>query len=198
MYNKNYPKLSVGGITAFLAESVISTIEIKSTLKKKDLKEAIKAAEKAKKLGPNFIHNMRYNSPENWIPPRILNYLVAYKCSVKMMKTILKWVKEIYQELGITDSDVRTNNPMTPRTEIPSKALDGIFVLGQGFILFDNAPSIITDNIKIKHPEHSEWLKNEQGNGNLLILFYLLLAAVSNIQGKCLNPHPYFKNLSQK
>src|SRR5439155_24918965 len=45
LYRKQFPKLNFGGgVSAFLAESVFATIEIKSTLDKEKLRLAIKAA----------------------------------------------------------------------------------------------------------------------------------------------------------
>src|SRR5437763_161337 len=51
LYKKHYPKLSFGGgINAFLAESVFASIEVKSTLNKENLRQAIKAARRLKEL----------------------------------------------------------------------------------------------------------------------------------------------------
>lgn len=45
IYKRNYPKLDFGGgVSGFLAESVVATIEVKSTLDKAGIEQAVRAA----------------------------------------------------------------------------------------------------------------------------------------------------------
>lgn len=51
LYKRDYPRIDFGGgIYAFLAESVVATIEVKSELTPEELEQAIKAASNVKKL----------------------------------------------------------------------------------------------------------------------------------------------------
>ena len=60
IYKAEYPKLHLGGeVNAFLAESVVATIEVKSLLTDKDLDSAIGNASRAKKTdekSDHFVH----------------------------------------------------------------------------------------------------------------------------------------------
>jgi len=98
IYKKNYPKLDFGGgIGGFLIESVVATIEVKSTLDKPGLEQSIKAAKNSKNLNPNIITSFH----SGYIPPKILNYVVAYDGPVNM-STVYGWIPQIHQMLGIT------------------------------------------------------------------------------------------------
>jgi hypothetical protein len=87
IYKRNYPKLDFGGgIPGFLIESVIATIEVKSTLTSQELENATKASNAAKQLSPNVVQSFR----TGYIPPKILNYVVAYDGPASM-KTVYGW-----------------------------------------------------------------------------------------------------------
>jgi hypothetical protein len=57
IYRADYPKIDLGGgINAFLAESVVATIEVKSLLNESELDVAIKSASNAKRATePNYV-----------------------------------------------------------------------------------------------------------------------------------------------
>jgi hypothetical protein len=58
LYKRHFPKLTFGGgVNAFLAESVVATIEVKSTLTKEELRSPIKAAHNVKALHRHFAPN---------------------------------------------------------------------------------------------------------------------------------------------
>jgi hypothetical protein len=147
MYEKNYPKLRIGGITAFLAESVIATLEIKSSLTKKRLEQAIESSRKVKDLQMNFIEISQCGHT----PPKILNYLLAYECR-SSMSTLFKWIREIYQTKGIADiiDPLDSSKGSNAFTKIPSRLLDGIFILNKGFIIFGNVPIHLLDEETIE------------------------------------------------
>src|SRR6266849_354655 len=90
LYRRDYPKIEYGGnICGFLAESVISTISIKSTLKKEHIEEAVKTAYTVK------THNRGFFSPAGISTttsiPKILSYVLAYKGPTKM-ETVCSWL----------------------------------------------------------------------------------------------------------
>lgn len=75
IYKNNHPKLDFGGgINGFMIESAIATIEVKSLLDQSAIDQSVKAAHVVKSLTPNI--NTSFTT--DWIPPRILNFVVAY------------------------------------------------------------------------------------------------------------------------
>lgn len=188
IYKKNYPKLDFGGgINGFLAESVIATIEVKSTLDAEELENAMKAAINSKKLTKSITQSFR----TGYIPPSIQNYVIAYDGPVNMT-TVHGWIPTIYSKLGISPK------PLPPlgdqRMNIPSDSIDGVFILGKGFLYYDNFPlGFIDDNARKNSPNKS-WVMSNTPDGNLLLFFLFLQQTTSNIEGQWLNTGPYLSN----
>lgn len=188
IYKNNYPKLNFGGeINGYLIESVIASIEVKSTLTEKDLEQAIKSAHNSKKLQKNTIKTMS----SGYIPPAISNFVIAYD-GPKNISTVYKWIPKIHEKLGIKipnlDSDVNK------RIQTPSSSIDVIIILNKGFIYFDNLPiGFTTEEIRLKIPD-LKWIMSDTKDGNLLFFFLLLQNSFSNMQGEWLNVIPYLKN----
>ena|SRR5437773_6319177 len=87
LYKKQFPKLNFGGgVNAFLAESVFATIEVKSTLDKEALRQAIKSGRNLKTLA-RHVHSFMNVGYE---PPSILTYVVAY-AGPASMNTVYEW-----------------------------------------------------------------------------------------------------------
>lgn len=189
IYKRNYPRLDFGGgVNGFLVESVIATIEVKSTLDKPGVEQAVHAACAAKQLRKNEVTSFS----TGYIPPSVLSLVVAYDGPARM-ETVYTWVKETYKAEGIVEPDMP---PETERSRIASPALDGIFVLGKGFLNFDNAPyGFITPEIRKAHPE-THWAIASADRGSLLSLFLLLTVATGNVVGSWLNPLPYLETFS--
>lgn len=186
IYKRNYPRLDFGGgINGFLIESVVATIEVKSTLDKSGVEQAVRAARAAKQLCKNEVKSIA----AGYIPPSILSFIVAYDGPAKM-ETVHTWVKEAYKTEGIVEPDMTQE---MERSCIASPALDGIFILGKGFLNFDNAPyGFISPDIRKEHPE-VHWAIASADRGSLLSLFLLLTIATSNFEGVWLNPLPYLE-----
>jgi hypothetical protein len=183
IYKRNYPKIDFrGGINGFLVESVVATIEVKSNLGKEDLEQAIKTAHTIKNLQPS-VHTLFTTGQE---PPSILNYVVAYD-GPKSVETVMNWIPSIQNSLNI--NPLPKNLSETDRTKISSPSIDGIFILGKGFIHFDNLPFSFSGN---STPSSlAKWCGADTPKNNLLLLFALLTQAVSGISGSVLNPAPY-------
>jgi hypothetical protein len=188
IYNSNYPKLDFGGgISGFLIESVVATIEVKSTLTEVDLRQAIKAARNCKNLTPNVVQSFS----AGYIPPKPLNYIVAYNGPTSMA-TVYGWIPRILSEENITSP----NLPIDPnkRLEQPSPCIDGLFILEKGFLYYDNVPAgFVNDQTRQQNP-NLKWCFADSPNGNLLMFFLLLQSATQNIQGKWLNAIPYLSS----
>ena len=178
IYKTNYPKLDFGGgISGFMIESVIATIEVKSILD-----QSIKAAHSAKSLTPNMITSMQ----TGWIPQRVLNFVVAYTGPAQM-STVHSWILHSHMNQNIPLPAWSTAN----RTSIPGTGLDGVFVLQKGFIKLDNSPMTLNTQ---QPPATGIHTVCDSSSGNLLILFLALQEACNNLQGSWLNPIPYVQS----
>jgi hypothetical protein len=121
LYRNEYPRLTFGGgVTAFLAESVVATIEVKSVLTKAGLKKATEAASHVKQLTRRFTSPALLQPVQRWlkpicekigiadpssaptpaIGPPIKSYVVAYK-SKASIATTYSWLDPIYKELKL-------------------------------------------------------------------------------------------------
>lgn len=181
IYKDNYPKLDFGGgVSGFMIESVVATIEVKSLLDQAAVEQSIGAAHAAKTLVPHVTRSFS----SGWVPPRVLNYVVAYSGPAQM-QTAHSWILSAHAKLAIplpswTPSD---------RTSIPGTALDGVFLLQKGFIKLDNSP--LTFNLNGLAGTH---VICDSASGNLLMLFLALQEACNNLEGAWLNPLPYVQS----
>ncbi len=146
IYRRDFPRIRFGGeINGFLAESIIATIEVKSKLDKDDIRQAISAAYRAKNLERSF--SQAYVHPDFLYPrPKIMSLVVAYDSSVKI-KTVQSWLTPIHSELNIPYPEKKSFVPPADRTFWNSPSLDGIFVLGKGFVAFGDCPIIPKENL---------------------------------------------------
>lgn len=189
LYKKNYPKLDFGGgINGFLIESVIATIEVKSTLDNDGVMQAVKAANNSKKLISNGVSSFY----SGYIPPKVLNYVIAYDGPAKM-DTVLNWLISSQSNIGIIDGDLPLEQES--RLTTPASSLDGVFILGKGFIYFDNVLMGFANNSFRKSHVHAKWIYKDIEFGSLLLLFLFLQNATANIDGSQLNPIPYLKSM---
>ena len=178
IYKKNYPKLDFGGgISGFLIESVIATIEVKSVLDQAAIDQSVQAAHNIKQLSPNI--NLSFSS--GWIPPKVLNYVVAYTGPAQMSK-IHGWILKSHAVNNIPLPNWNGQD----KTTIPGTSLDGVFLLNKGFIKLDNTPLTLNRNNST-----GIYTIADCTDGNILMLFLCLQSACDNIQGAWLNPLPY-------
>ncbi|PWW31556.1 DUF6602 domain-containing protein [Chromohalobacter israelensis] len=185
IYKKNYPKISFGGgVDGFLAESVVATIEVKSTLDDAGMVQSIKAARNAKSRSRNL--NRAFHA--GWQPPSIMNYVVAYAGPEKMT-TVFDWLGKYHIKHQI---QIETDKERTSR---PSPSLDGIFVLGKGFIKFDNSPlSVLPADVR-QSDASINWVIVDNERHILLTLFLSLVEATSNTEGAWLKAEKYLENV---
>jgi hypothetical protein len=189
IYKADYPRIDLGGgINAFLAESVVATIEVKSVLTQQELDTAVQSASNAKKLARNIITSFT----SGYVPPGILSYVIAYDGPVNAT-TVQNWLVQ-------ADASRTLNQQILPptlqqRLSVLSESVDGVFCLGRHSVVFDNAPiSPITDAMRASNPQAKRWLVQEQ-NGNLLSLFLLLTQAGANVTGQWADLAPYVQNI---
>jgi hypothetical protein len=185
VYRRDYPRLDFeGGINAFLAESVVATIEVKSTLDEEGLRKCILAARNTKKLSRNIVTSFS----AGYQPPSILSYLVAYDGPAQM-KTIYDWNKRISAAEGVSYPTLPPDD--TTRCGIASPALDAVFVLGRGFMHYGNTPFGFLSAVQLRELPSAKWAVADLTKGNLLLLFLFLTSAISGISGSWLDPRPY-------
>ena len=189
IYRNEFPKLDFqGGITAFLAESVIATIEVKSKLTQAELKKAFISAVKCKKMERNFFEGIN-----NWhSPSKILNYVVAYD-GPQNMRTVYGWIKSLESTLNIKYQEMPATQDK--RVNISSPGIDGIFILGKGFIHFDN---FMICNVDPKNRQENQWMKwifADLEIGNLLLLFLNLAQIICSFPQKTIQLVPYMKKI---
>mgnify|MGYP007112205733 CR=1 FL=1 len=175
IYDRRFPKIKLGGeVSAFLAESVVAAIEVKSLLTREALQTAMSSAKTIKGL-PRIKKEIPIGG---WIPPAILNYVVAFDGPASM-DTVYGWVGEIGDELKLS-YPTPFGSSMKEREQHASPAIDGIFVLGRGYVLLDNANFMASmDPNRAQHPNH-RWIVNSQDRGAALTLFFLLAGAIGN------------------
>lgn len=190
IYKRSYPKLDFGGgISGFLVESVIATIEVKTNITRQEFSNAAKAAHNSKKLTPNVVSSFH----TGYIPPGILNYIVAYDGPASM-NTVHGWIGTEYQNLGIPLTTLSSEDNI--RIATAADAIDAIFVLGKGFLYFDNTHLSFVDlNHRQQNPT-SKWVFANTTSGNLLLLFLMLQGATANLEGKWLNSGPYLSTFT--
>jgi hypothetical protein len=189
VYRRDYPKLNLGGgIDVFFAESVMAAIEVKSRLDKGKLKKIIKAGNKIKQLRRS-ISGVSIGR----VPPGIVNYVVAYG-GPGDMSSVYRWVNEMHRDEGI-------EVPCLPgtrgeRTKVASPSIDAIFVLGKGFLYFDNQRTGYASNgIHKEHPA-SRWIFADSPDGNIFLLFVFLTDVVGTCLASIPDLFPYLKGVS--
>ena len=186
IYKLGYPKLNFGGgVDCFLIESVIATIEVKSSLAKTDMEQAISAAASVKQLEKNIVRSFS----TGYQPPGPMSFVVAYDGPAKM-STVQSWFESVSRTLGMEYPKLL--GARSDRQKIASPALDAAFILGRGCVFFDNMPiSFAQDELLSRRPDLAQWIQIDCGNGGLLLLFLFLIQAVSGVSASWLNPVPY-------
>ena len=173
VHNKKYPKLSLAtGIDLFFIETVSSFIEIKSLLTKERLRKTAAITKKIKSLAR--FPRQRINPTGLVETPRPYSFVFAYD-GPKRIETVLRWLKDISQEdeYGLTAlSDTEPGG----RFFYNHHFVDGVFLLGRGYVTLDALPfeSHIDRAIKndLKVPTKSIWVWS--GEKELLMLWALI------------------------
>ncbi|HCM9719629.1 DUF6602 domain-containing protein [Enterobacter hormaechei] len=184
LYRNEYPKISFSEtISAFLIESVVATLEIKSTLTYEELKKSIQSAHNSKILQPSYEEIFSAST----FSKGIRNFLVAYN-GPQQIETVQKWIKKAHKELNIPIPSL-PNSPA--RFNIPSPSLDALFILQKGFVHYDNFSAGV-NTAKFRFGQSTfNWVYADSKDGNLLYLFHMLQHLIKSVQGRFLNAVPY-------
>lgn len=162
LYMRDFPKISYGGgNTAFLHEGVLATIEVKTKLTKKDLKQACRASVMHQKL------KYSYPGVEGIVidltrPRKIASYVVAFD-GPEVMATVATWLSSIQKEM-----------------EVESNLLpEMIMILGKG-ALWDVSSLQGLRGLKYDREIH-RWAYIQQPDSNLVLLFIHMLSWMAPI-----------------
>jgi hypothetical protein len=190
IYKADYPKIDLGGgINAFLAESVVATIEVKSLLTESELDVAINSAANAKRLQRHLITSFT----SGYIPPGILSYVISYSGPANI-STVHGWLMRSEAARGLNQQQLPPD--ALRRQQILSESVEGIFCLGLGSIIFDSAPiSMVNDQMRGANPAAKRQVISA-ADGNLLWLFLLLTQAAANVVGEWGDLVPYLQRYS--
>ena len=120
---------------------------------------------------------------------------MAYDGPAKMA-TVHRWIEEIYKSEDIKYPTM--GKTIEERQETPSPSIDGIFILGRGFIQFDNFPlSFVQDTTRAKvENADKKWSVIDIKHGSLLMLFSILTQAVSVASFTTLDATPYLSTFN--
>lgn len=173
VHSNRYPKISLtAGIDLFFAETVSSFIEIKSQLTKEHVKNA---ARTTKKIKENVhVEPQRFNPMGMVKNPRPYSFVFAYD-GPSRIKTVLDWMKQVSTEDDFNLDQLR-NTPGENRAYFNHHFLDGVFVLGKGYVHLDVLPfqSVIQTCHLKEMPISSDHIWVYEENNELLVLWLLL------------------------
>jgi hypothetical protein len=184
LYDERIPRFDIGSdIRLFPVEGVKATIEVKSILQKKDLHQACRAAEHIAALSPQWSKGK--NQPR--VPRR---FLVAYSSAVTL-DTIFDWFVAYYKaaelpRVGMKSVGLRETVGAGDEAILPmmrSSTLDGIFVFGEGAILFPSFSLALHQQPLA--PPHSivpvrkiQWHQVNGGTGAAHLFFLSLMESI--------------------
>ena len=176
VHNNRYPKVSLAtGIDLFFVETVSSFVEVKSCLRMDHIRSTAVSTKEIKAHA--HLDEQRFN-PSGIIKPRPYSFLFAYDGPAKI-STILRWMKEISSEDEYNIDGLKASGGES-RGYFNHLFIDGVFVLGKGFVCLDSLPfgscleaasisgaSVTTDHV---------WV---YGTENELILLWILINELS-------------------
>ena len=163
IHNKRYPKLPLAaGIDLFFIETVSSTIEIKSRLTKEDVRNAATVAKRIKSLAR---FDPQIFNPTGMVKnPRPYSFIFSYEGPAKIA-TVLDWMMAVSKEDDFGLDDLRNSKP-GERGFFNHLFVDGVFVLGKGFVAVDSLPFESTVERAIKQglpvPPSEIWIHGSE------------------------------------
>jgi len=185
LYKPEYPRIEFGGgVTAYLAESVVATIEVKSVLDKQGFLDAMAAAANVKRLvRKTGVGTMTMG----YVPPGILCYLVAYD-GPQNMETVHGWLRSA-EETGLVYPKIPEDRVQAHALQAP--ALDAVFVLERGLLHYGNFPVGLYNPKPNGITIESRFAGANTPRGNLCTLFLFLTQAAAGVALSPCDMRPY-------
>jgi hypothetical protein len=183
LYNHNFPKIAYSKFdSAFLKESVVTTIEIKSKIDKGKLRESCKASInlKNRKYDQEPDPNRKYEPVGQMINmnlPIVTSYVVAYD-AVSQFSTVANWLPKLNSELKV----------------MPEDLIDMMIVLGKGTVWRLKSFPQLGQRLQQQHPS-AAWAYIEQEDKNLLLLFLHMLSHMASTSHIPFDSLAYAKNI---
>lgn len=182
LYRRDFPKITYSpNDSAFLRESVVATVEVKSTIDIGELKKACEASINQKNR--RYIQKPDPKRPlhpvgviEDLRLPSIATYVVSYK-GPHCLSTVANWFPTIKNELTKTPDQMIEKNELTIT---PDQMIDMLIILGEGIVWRVDSFPPLGRQLKLRYPEGT-WAFLEQENKNLLLLFLHILYLTSPI-----------------
>jgi hypothetical protein len=166
LYDTSFPKVHFGGtdVAAFMVESIHAGIEVKSNLTRKELETTLRCARNLKSL--KMDERARTITKAHGTP----YYLFAYDGPT--IETVQSWLIDIERESRRIHEEKGAEF-----VELIPRHLDGIFVLGKGFILdtsMANSALHACSRAGTRNGDPFRWLSSGKSDGILYCLFFLL------------------------
>lgn len=186
LYRHNFPKIAYSrNDSAFLRESIISTIEVKSKIGKGEFKKACKASHNLKNR--EYIQHPNPKRPYDPVGliidltlPPVYSYVVAFDTSTRL-STMAKWLPAL-------TADLKTS---------PDMLIDMMIVLGKGTIWRLASFPQLGRALQNKYPR-AIWAYLEQDDKNLLLLFLHMLSHMTSTSQIPIDILGYAKNVMFK
>lgn len=190
-----YPRIELAGRpTIFLAESVYATIEVKSTLNRQELKRVIEQAGKLKALQRTIWNSHRAQAPRPWI----VTYVVAYSSKLSLSEIEGELSLSFEQsEQGAEWRRIRGSDATARLPNLSCANVDGVFVLGKGFVLHHNSPIRVSDRKGSLHPRLlNPYCGYRSEDATLAHLFFLLVSLIDKMHATAGEVSDYFRATS--
>lgn len=183
-----------GAATVLLAETVVAALKVVPRLDQAAMAQAVQAARAAKLLKRSALRALADGPVRDDRPVGTPDGLPGLPCHLLAfdgpdVQTTHRWLKEAYHAAGVTEAKL----PLTglERCRVASPALDGVYVLGQGFLNFDNMPfGFCTDEVRAS-PFGATWAMGLGERGSLASATLQLQLAATAMAGLRLDPRPY-------
>ncbi len=198
------PRLQLDGLSdCFLAESVVAAISVTPYLDGAQMARAVSAARSIKQLRRSSLRATggaaQAESAE--LPDTELSdATLAIPCFVlafdgpQQMDAVHVALKHAYREHGIEEADLPDTG--AERLQFASPAVDGVFVLGRGFLNFDNTAFGFFDDAARHDSFGACWSIASAEQGSLVSLFMQISLAADALAGTRLDPRPYLGGFS--
>jgi hypothetical protein len=183
-----------GAASVLLAETVVAAIKLVPRLDEAAMAQAVQAARAAKLLKRTALRAVADGPVRDDCPAGSPAGLPGLPCHLLAfdgpdLQTTHRWLKNAYHAAGVTEAQL----PLTglERCAVASPALDGVYVLGQGFLNFDNMPwGFCTDEVRAS-PFGATWAIGLGERGSLASITLQLQLAATAMAGLRLDPRPY-------
>ena len=109
------------------------------------------------------------------------------------METTREWLLTICTEEAINLPELP---PIPQRYAIACPTIDGIFILGKGFVQFDNlSPGFLPPEQRLNYPEMRYYIGKTE-DGTLLTFFIFLTHLAASLRAEIPDLHPYLRHFS--